>query len=85
MPPQTRRPSGAPSEGPFAPIQHPGAEGIDLIGEATAIAPELARARRVLIDALRALAPQREAITLIGAQAVYEHTAFITSGTCQAL
>lgn len=33
----------------------------------------------MLIEGLRVLAPQREAITLIGAQAVYEHTASLAS------
>jgi len=36
--------------------------------------PTYVRARRVLLDALQALAPHREAIVLVGAQAIYLHT-----------
>jgi hypothetical protein len=37
-------------------------------------APEMVAARRVLLDALDALGPHREAVVLVGAQAVYSHT-----------
>jgi hypothetical protein len=37
--------------------------------------PGLIAARNALLDALEVLAPQGEALTVIGAQAVYEHTA----------
>ncbi len=33
--------------------------------------PEYILARRVLLDALSALGPQREAVVLVGAQAIY--------------
>jgi hypothetical protein len=36
--------------------------------------PEYVRARRVLIDALEALAPHERALVLVGAQAIYLHT-----------
>jgi hypothetical protein len=36
--------------------------------------PEYARARRTLLDALDALAEHRDAIVLVGAQAIYVHT-----------
>ncbi len=36
--------------------------------------PITIRARRVLLDALEALAGQRQAIVLVGAQAIYLHT-----------
>src|SRR5688500_7165286 len=36
--------------------------------------PEYIAARRTLLDALEALGPQRQATTLIGAQAIYVHT-----------
>jgi hypothetical protein len=35
------------------------------------VAPEYAAARSVLLDALEALGPQREAIVVVGAQAIY--------------
>lgn len=79
MPPQPRRPAGTPAGGQFAPTWRPEAKGISLVDETMLIPLELVRARRVLLRGLRVLAPQREAITLIGAQAVYEHTASITS------
>src|SRR5688500_3924187 len=36
--------------------------------------PEYVAARRTLLDALEAVGPQRQATTLIGAQAIYLHT-----------
>jgi hypothetical protein len=36
--------------------------------------PTYVRARRVLLDALDALAPFRDAVILVGAQAIYLHT-----------
>ncbi|MET8008299.1 GSU2403 family nucleotidyltransferase fold protein [Nonomuraea glycinis] len=36
--------------------------------------PEYVLARRVLLDALDALGPHRDAVVLVGAQAVYQHT-----------
>ncbi len=79
MSPQPRRPAGTPAGGQFAPTWRPEAEGISLVDETMLASPELVRARRVLLKGLRVLAPQREAIALIGAQAVYEHTASIAS------
>jgi hypothetical protein len=38
------------------------------------VAPEYVAARAVLLDALEALGSQREAVTVVGAQAVYLHT-----------
>ena len=40
----------------------------------TAIAPEYVLARSVLLDALHALGTQRNAVILVGAQAIYLHT-----------
>lgn len=40
----------------------------------TAVAPEYVLARSVLIDALHALGTQRNAVILVGAQAIYLHT-----------
>lgn len=37
-------------------------------------APEYVVARKVLLDALAALAPQLDSVILVGAQAVYHHT-----------
>lgn len=79
MPPQPRRPAGRPTGGQFASIRRPDPESLGLVDETMLTSPELVRARRVLIEGLKALAPQREAITLIGAQAVYEHTAALSS------
>jgi hypothetical protein len=36
--------------------------------------PEYVKARRVLLDALAALAPHSEAVVLVGAQAIYLQT-----------
>jgi hypothetical protein len=36
-------------------------------------APEYVLARRVLLDALQALGSQRDAVVLVGAQAIYLH------------
>ncbi len=36
--------------------------------------PEYVLARRVLLDALEALGDQRDAVVLVGAQAIYLHT-----------
>lgn len=41
---------------------------------ASELAPEYVQARRVLLDAIEALAPHRAAIVVAGAQAVYLHT-----------
>ncbi len=38
------------------------------------IDPIYIAARKVLLDALQALGPQRDAVVLVGAQAVYLHT-----------
>ena len=40
----------------------------------TELSPEYVEARRVLLDALEALGPQRSAVVLAGAQAVYQRT-----------
>jgi hypothetical protein len=71
-PAQPRRPPGTPRGGQFAPTSRPEAHGIELTESATG--NELAEARAVLLRGLRALGPQRQALTLVGAQAVYEHT-----------
>lgn len=71
-PAQPRRPPGTPRGGQFAPTSRPEARGIELTESTTN--DELAEARAVLLRGLRALGPQREALTLVGAQAVYEHT-----------
>jgi len=71
-PSQPRRPPGTPRGGQFAPASRPEARGIELT-ESTAD-DELAEARAVLLRGLRALGAQRQALTLVGAQAVYEHT-----------
>ena len=46
---------------------------------ATPIDPHYIEARAVLLDALDALAPFREAVILVGAQAVYVHTQAVDS------
>ena len=44
----------------------------------TRAAPEYVQARRVLLDALAALEPQRSSLVLVGAQAVYLHAGEVT-------
>ena len=48
-------------------------DGIQRGSLATAIDPNYVRARSGLLDALAALGPLREAVVLVGAQAIYEY------------
>lgn len=78
---QSRRPKGWPSGGQFAGFRRPEPD-LDLASHEPTVqlrpGPELVMARGVLLSGLRALRAQREAIVVIGAQAVYEHTKDLT-------
>ena len=72
---QPRQPKGAPSGGQWRTAVRP--EGVVALGPAEDHErPDeaLVRARAVLLAGLSALGPQREALTVVGAQAVFEHT-----------
>ena len=80
-PRQPRRPAGTPAGGRFAPVNRPEAVGIELSDEHAYAVYEydlvMAEARDLLLDALGVLAPHREALIVVGAQAVYEHTRLV--------
>lgn len=80
MAPSRRHPGGTPIGGRFAPDVHsePGftldAESAQPQGSVRTPSDDLILARRTLLTGLSALEPQIAALTLIGAQAVFEHT-----------
>ena len=80
-PHQPRRPAGTAAGGRFAPTDRPEATGIELVDdEAYAVYEHdlaMAEARGLLLDALVVLAPHREALIVVGAQAVYEHVRLV--------
>lgn len=80
-PNQPRQHKGVPAGGQWRSVPKP--EGPPLLGPGEGTAPagateqpdeRLVRARDVLLAGLNALGPQREALTVVGAQAVFEHT-----------
>jgi hypothetical protein len=78
----SHRPSGSSDGRRFEPHLRPRADisGLDIDADETSaydgrdVGPELVRARATLFDAVAALEDHIHAFTLIGAQAVYEHT-----------
>jgi len=72
---QPRQPKGVPAGGQWKLVTRPEAD-IVLPSVNDNVQPDegLVRARAVLLTGLRALGPQREALTVVGAQAVFEHT-----------
>ena len=72
---QPRPPKGLPAGGQCKPVTRIGAD-VVLPSISNNEQPDegLVRARAVLLTGLRALGPQREALTVVGAQAVFEHT-----------
>ncbi len=80
-PHQPRRPAGTPAGGRFAPTNRPEVVGIELNDDRAYAVYEydlaMAEARDLLLDALVVLEPHREALIVVGAQAVYEHTRLV--------
>ena len=78
---QPRRPAGTPTGGRFAPTNRPEATGRSLEPDDAYAMYEydiaMSEARDMLLDALVVLEPHREALIVVGAQAVYEHTRLV--------
>lgn len=72
---QPRQPKGVPTGGQWHPMRRLEGDVVLLpIKDEERFDEGLVRARAVLLTGLIALGPQREALTVVGAQAVFEHT-----------